>query len=129
MSIAELFSYLLVDHTKPLSKQGPLIAIGWEEALRNHPDIQYKVTNLDIIKFGVEIKYNGPKQRILSLNFPTAKDAPEVFTMDLETQLAYNCVTRLDAILEWFISSLLGLVPKSNEKWSCIHHYHTLMAS
>ena len=90
--------------------------------MRNHPDKQYKATILDIIKFGVKIGYNGPKQRILSPNLPTAKDAPEVLTMDLETQLAYNCVTRLDAIPEWFISSPLGLVPKSNGKWRRIYH-------
>lgn len=88
----------------------------------DHPDKQYTATILDIIKFGAKIGYVGPKQRILSQNLPTAQNAPDVLTMDLETQLAYDRVTRLDTILEWFISSPLGLVPKSNGKWRRIHH-------
>lgn len=79
-------------------------------------------TILDIIRFGVRIGYTGPKQRILSCNLPTANNAPEILTQDLEKQITYNRVTRLTTNPAAFISSPLGLEPKLDGGWRRIHH-------
>lgn len=122
LSIAESFPYALVDYTAPLARPEPLIAAGWEVALRDHPDKQYKAIILDIIKFGAKIGYTGPQQRILSANFPTAQDAPDVLAKDLKTQIELDRVTRVHDIPEFIICLPLGIVPKSGGKWRRIHH-------
>lgn len=124
-SIAKSFPYPLVDYTAPLVKPGPLIAAGWETALKDHPDKQYRAVILDIIKFGAKIGYTGPKQRILSENLPTANDAPGLIAKDLQTQIEHGRVTQVDYgnLPEFLISSPLGLVPKATKgKWRRIHH-------
>lgn len=78
---------------------------------------------VDIIRFGAKIGYTGPKQRIMSQNLPTADSAPDVLAKDLETQLKYDCVTRMIDVPEFFISLPLGLKPKSTPgTWRRIHH-------
>lgn len=89
-SIAESFPFSLVDYTASLAKLEPLLTAGWEIALRDYPNKQYKATILAIIKFGVKIGYIGPKQLILSQNLPTANEASDVLTKDLETQIAHD---------------------------------------
>ena len=79
-SVTECF---LVDYIKPLFKSGPLLAVGWETALRDHPDKQYIATILGIIKFGDTIGYTGPKQLILIQTLPAGNNAPDVLTQDL----------------------------------------------
>ena len=121
-SIAESFPFPLVDYTRPLANLGPLLAEGWKDALIDHPDRLYVSVILDIIKFGTKIGYTGPKQRILSDNLPTANNAPEILTEDLKMQIECDRVTCIDVLPEFFISSPLGLAPKSNGKWRRIHH-------
>lgn len=124
-SIAESFPYPLVDYTKPLADSGPLIAVGWEKALKDHPDKLYRAVILDIIKFGAKIGYMGPKQRILSENLPTANDAPGLLAKDLQVQIKLNRVTQVNQsqLPEFLICSPLGLVEKATKgKWRRIHH-------
>lgn len=101
---------------------GPLKPEGWAKLLCNHPDRLYVQTLLDIIRFGVRIGYSEPKQQILSCNLPTANNAPEILTQDLEKQIAHNRVTRLTSSPTAFISSPLGLEPKPDGGWRRIHH-------
>ena len=43
-------------------------------------------------------------------------------TADLENQVAADRLTKVSDIGDYFISSPLGLAPKSNGKWHWIHH-------
>ena len=74
------------------------------------------------MEFGAKIGYQGPRQRILSANLPTANEAPEVLLQDLHEQQRLNRLTRVNIIPQSFISSPLGLVPKGDGRWRRIHH-------
>ncbi|MCJ1348635.1 hypothetical protein MMC31_006867 [Peltigera leucophlebia] len=67
-SIAETFPYLLVDKSEKL-EQGPLRRAGWEKYLHSHPEKLLQEAILDIITYGVKIRYTCPlkKPRISSL--------------------------------------------------------------
>lgn len=69
-----------------------------------------------------KIGYIGSKQHILSCNFPTANNAPEIFTQDLKKQITYNRVTQLIRNPAAFISSPFWLEPKPNRSWRRIYH-------
>lgn len=90
--------------------------------LSHHPDKIYVHTLLEIIYSGVKVGYNGPPQKIIGPNFPTANNAFNILTQDLEKQIAHNRVTKLEAVPETYISSPLGLEPKANGGWQRIHH-------
>ena len=92
------------------------------ELLSRHPDKVYVHTLLEIIRSGVKIGYTGPPQKIIGPNLPTANDAPDILTQDLDKQIAHNRVTKLDTIPDAFISSPLGLEPKPDGGWRRIHH-------
>lgn len=79
-------------------------------------------TLLQIIRGGVKFGYKGPPQKIIGLYLPSANDAPGILTQDLDKQIAYNRVTKLDIIPDTYISSLLGLEPKPDGSWRLIHH-------
>lgn len=77
---------------------------------------------MKIIEVGVRIGYQGPKTRILSKNLSSANEDPDILTKDLEKQLQFDRITRLIKPMQYFISSPLGLVPKSNGSYRRIHH-------
>lgn len=113
----------MVDYREALPYQGPLKWLSWQTLLNNHPDQQYRAIILDIIKFGARVGYQGPKQTITSGNLPTADDAPEILTEDLELQIKHNCIVCLyQTPPPDFIFSPLGLEPKPNGGWRRIHH-------
>lgn len=77
---------------------------------------------LSIIIRGAKIRYCGPKQKIISGNLPSATNDPDTFTADLENQIAADRLTEVSEVGDYFISSPLGLAPKSNGKWRKIHY-------
>lgn len=101
----------------------PLKLEGWKKHFSGHPDKIFKQAIFDIIQYGAKIGYTSPDQLILSQNLPTATEAPDIITKDLENQILKDRVTKLDSIPSFpFISSPLGLTPKPNGDWRCIHH-------
>ena len=94
--------------------------------MATHPDPLFKQTIFDIIKYGAKIGYTGPDQFIIGENLSSAMEAPEIITKDLENQIAKDRVTKLDILPSKFISSPLGLVPKSKGGWRRSIIYHTL---
>lgn len=76
----------------------------------------------DIIEFGAKIGYYGPLQKILSKNLLSAIDIPDINSQDLDNQIQYNRITKVDIFPIQFISSPLELVPKPNGGWQHIHH-------
>lgn len=95
---------------------------GWKFWLPKHPDSIYRETILSTIIRGAKIGYGGQKQRIISGNLPSATNGPNTFTADLENQLAADWLTVVSDMGDHFISSALGLAPKSNGKWRRIYH-------
>ena len=92
------------------------------ELLSRHSDKAYVHTLLKIICSGIKVGYTGPLQKIIRPNFPTANNAPDILTQDLDKQIAHNRVTKLDIIPDAYISSSLGLQPKPDSSWRQIHH-------
>ena len=90
--------------------------------MEKHPDSVYRRTILNIIRCGARIGYTGPKQRIISPNLSSAKDAPEVLSKYLDEQIQHHRVVPVREPPPHFMSSPLGLVPKPNGKWRRIHH-------
>lgn len=90
--------------------------------MAKHPDRIYRETILSIIIRGAKIGYCGPKQKIISGNLPSATNDPDTLTADLENQIAADRLTEVSEVGDHFISSPLGLAPKSNGKWRRIHH-------
>lgn len=99
-----------------------MILQGWKDALQNHPDRGYQKTIAGIISHGARIGYRGPDQRILSDNLASAKSDPETLTQDLAEQVRHGRIEKVEQPPTRFISSPLGLAPKSNGKWRRIHH-------
>ena len=77
---------------------------------------------LDIIEFGTKIGYQDPRHQILSENLSSAIDVSDIISQDLDKQIKYNRVTKIDILPPQFILSPLGLVPKPNGGWHCIYH-------
>lgn len=93
------------------------------ELLSRHPDKVYVHTLLEIIRSRVKVEYTGPPQKIIGPNlFTAANNAHDFLTQDLDKQIACNRVTKLDAIFDTYIFSLLGLEPKPDGGWQHIHH-------
>lgn len=121
--ISEGFPYpLLPKDASPLLSKGPLHKDGWERGLEFHPDKYYRETLIQIIEVGVRIGYQGPKVCILSKNLSSAEEDPDTLSKDLETQLQFDRITKIITPMEYFISSPLGLIPKSNGGFRRIHH-------
>jgi hypothetical protein len=98
----------------------PLRAEYWRLALTQYP------TNLgdilaDIITHGALLGYTGPDVLILSSNLSSAHDAPEVLDNQLDEDLRLGRVCAATPT-QPFISSPLGLVPKSDNTLRRIHH-------
>ena len=105
-----------------MKNPGPLKIEGWEELLSRHSDKAYVLTLLEIIRNGVKVGYTGPLQKIIGPNLPTANNALDILTQDLDKQIAHNRVTKLNTIPDAYISSPLGLEPKPDGGWRRIHH-------
>lgn len=115
----------------------PLRAEAWKEALANYPDPDPAQSRLvdqlvGIITYGALIGYTGPQQtslqdRILSDNLRSAENAPsmieEQLQLDLQRGRVVPAPTYIDSTPVFpFISSPLGLVPKSDGGFRRIHH-------
>jgi hypothetical protein len=104
---------------------GPLRPAGWDHWLQHHPDQGFRNSLLDIIRFGVKIGYTGPLQHILSENLPTAKEDPATLSSDIQKRVANKQILLVSTNTPPeppFISSPLGLTPKSDGTWRRIHH-------
>jgi hypothetical protein len=121
--ISSHFPYPLVNPvSSPLENSGPLNPHAWSYWLSHHPDRPYAHTLVDIIKHGAKIGYTGPLQQTISKNLASAADAPAVLSADLYAQLAQCQLGRTAVLPDHFISSPLGLVPKSDGSFRRIHH-------
>jgi hypothetical protein len=115
--------YPLVNTSSPpLRGPGPLRPAAWSEWLANHPDRRYAQTLLDIIVYGAKIGYTGPDQTILSRNLSSANESPTTLSADISAQFNKGQLGKLTSLPPKFISSPLGLVPKSDGTWRRIHH-------
>lgn len=90
--------------------------------MAKHLDNVYREKILSIITRRAKIRYCRPKQKIISGNLPSATNNSDTLTADLENQIAADQLTKVSEIGDYFISSLLGLVSKSNGKWQRIHY-------
>jgi hypothetical protein len=115
--------YPLADTSSPhLVDPGPLNPAAWSQWLTHHPDRAYAQTLVDIINHGAKIGYTGPDQTILSRNLTSANESPATLSADIQTQLRKGQLGKLSTLPPKFISSPLGLVPKSDATWRRIHH-------
>jgi hypothetical protein len=106
----------------PLTHPGPLDPAAWSQWLINHPDRRYAKTLADIITYGARIGYTGPSQTILSRNLASANESPQTLSADIHAQFRKGQLGKLATLPPKFISSPLGLVPKSDGAWRRIHH-------
>lgn len=75
-----------------------------------------------ILRKGAKIGYRGPPLSHRNKNHPSALDAPDILTADLQKQLQHDRLTKVDIDLESkFVCSPLGLVPKHDGGWRRIH--------
>ena len=95
---------------------------GWRFHLRSHPDRTFANTIVGVITCGAKIEYIGPSHLLLSPNHPSASEAPDVLSNDLTKQMNAHRITRVTGTpTTHFVSSSLGLVPKSDGGWRRIH--------
>lgn len=73
--------------------------------------------NLSIIIHGAKIGYCGPGLGIIGGNLPSATNDMDAVTTGLGNRIAAGRLTELSYVGNHFISSPLGLAPKSNGKW------------
>jgi hypothetical protein len=106
----------------PLTHPGPLDPAAWSQWLINHPDRRYAKTLADVITYGARIGYTGPRQTILSRNLASANESPQTLSADIHAQFRKGQLGKLATLPPKFISSPLGLVPKSDGAWRRIHH-------
>ena len=110
------------DPHQPALEDSPslLRAKYWRAALTHYPSNLGDIL-ADIITYGALLGYTGPDVLILSDNLSSAYDAPEVLDNQLDKDL---CLGRVCTVLpiQPFISSPLGLVPKSDNTLRRIHH-------
>ena len=104
--------------------RGPLKPGGFEHWLRNHPDLAYKNTLIDIIRFGAKIGYTGPPQHIITGNAASVSKAPDILTSEIAKRATLKQIEEIPAknLPEKFISSPLSLTPKSGGRWRRIHN-------
>ncbi len=116
--------FRLVDASQlPLKNSpSPLKAAALAELLFKYPGpIQVHLPM--IIRFGVELGYEGPTDAfILSENLASTLEDTEIIDNKLRNDLALQRVVEVKAPAPPFISSPLGLVPKHDGGWRKIHH-------
>ncbi len=117
--------FCLVDASQPPLKNfpSPPNAAAWAELLSKYPGpIQVHLPM--IIRFGVELGYEGPTNAfILSENLTSALEDTEIIDNKLRDDLALQRVVEVKTPAPPFISSPLGLVPKHDGGWRKIHHF------
>ena len=90
--------------------------------MEGHPDPVFASELGRIIIRGAKLGYRGPPRFQLFKSHPSALSAPDILIQDLQKQQLHNRLTRIDSEpLPPFISSPLGLVPKSDGGWRRIH--------
>ncbi len=115
--------FRLVDTSKPLltNSPSPLKPGAWADLLVRYPGSQ-RICLQMVLRFGVELGYEGPKAFILSDNLTSALEDPTIIEKKLQEDLASGCVTPMHQSSWPFIYSPLGLVPKHDGSWKKIHH-------
>jgi hypothetical protein len=83
--------------------------------LRNHSDLAYMRAILSIIQCDAKIEYIDSPQLILSENLIFVNEVSDIITNDVNSQVEKNRISQVNEILEFFISSSLELVSKSND--------------
>lgn len=103
-----------------VASPSPLRPIAWASLLRDYPGPLPSLID-GILRHGAQIGYKGPEQLILSENLSSALKAPTVIEDQLVKDISLG---RIRAALPEapFISSPLGLMPKSNFGYRRIHH-------
>lgn len=111
------FLYPITNFTKPsLGKPRALFIKRWGILLETHPNSNDQKTILSIIIWGINIRYYGPKQKVISGNLSSATNNPDILMTDLKNQIAADCLIKISYIGNHCISSPLGLAPKSNRE-------------
>ncbi len=75
-----------------------------------------------VLRFGAELRYEGPDAFILSENLASALEDPTIIEKKLQEDLTSGRVTLVHQRSRSFICSTLGLVPKHDGGWRRIHH-------
>lgn len=115
-------SFPVTDTLQPplIDSPSPLHAAQWRSLLEPHQgDLSTIIFN--IITYGAQLGYTGPKILYNCKNLTSTADAPEVITDQLHADLARGRVSPA-AFKFPFYSSPVGLVPKSDGGWRRIHH-------
>ena len=90
--------------------------------MKDHPDHCFAATLVGIIRKGAKIGYVGPTLNHRNQNHLSATSAPDILTADLQKQLQYDRLTKVDPQDHAkYVCSPLGLVPKADGGWRRIH--------
>jgi hypothetical protein len=114
--------YPVFDSSLPilLASPSPFALEAWETLLSSYPGaLPHSITG--ILKYGVLLGYEGPEKLSLSQNLLSARLNPQTITGQLQSDLILSRVIHTTPDPP-FISSPLGLVPKSNGGFRRIHH-------
>lgn len=114
--------FQVVDPTKPplINSPSPFIPHAWATLFHPYPGPLPSQLIL-ILRFGALIGYQGPSSTIISRNLNSATLDPTVIQQKLDQDLLSGRIIPAFQ-LSPFISSPLGLVPKSNGDLRRIHH-------
>jgi hypothetical protein len=121
--VSEGFPYDLAPSDEPdLPSSGSLLVERWCKCLEKHSDRYFVSALLDIITRGAKIGYIGPHIFRIDANHISANEAPDILTADVNKQLQADRLTALSApLLNPYVCSSLGLVPKHDGGWTRIH--------
>ena len=98
----------------------PLISPSWESLLQSYPgDLPNTLTK--ILEFGTLVGYNGPQSLIISDNQDSVYLSPRIIDSKLQDDLSRGRIVATTTQPP-FISSPLGLVPKSDGGFRRIHN-------
>ena len=90
--------------------------------MKDHPDTTYAKTLAGILRKGAKIGYRDPFLNHRNQNHLSALSTPDLLTADLQKQLQYNRLTKIEPDSKaQFNYSPLRLVPKHNDDWRRIH--------
>lgn len=94
--VAEGFPYPLFNPANDDLYQGPLRVERWEWWMRQHPDITFQKTLSGILRKGAKIGFLGNIAPHRHQNHRSALDATDILAKDLEKQLKYDRLARVD---------------------------------
>ena len=115
-------TFKLVDATQSplLDSPSPLSPTAWAQLLEYYPGpLRFHLPM--ILRFGTSLGYVGAQQLTLSQNLPSADADPDTITLGFTKDILLGRVLKVTPSFP-YISSSLGLVPKSNGGWRRIHH-------